>query len=160
MSHNEVFKSVTRYKTNWATVRLCWECSLQSVHKSSITHGFISRPDRVVHSLLPITGAGWLAVGPWLIVGSDSAPIVTVTILRGCWGLRFITISTGFFICILRLSLISISGACSGDTHFHLWCAQCWTSGCCVDSELWRTSSSPTLFERELLHRLQGVSAL
>ena len=35
----------------------------------------MTRPDRVVHGSLSINGAGRLTVGPWLIVGSDSAPL-------------------------------------------------------------------------------------
>ena len=48
---------------------------VQLVHTSSLTGGFTTRPDRVVHGLLPITGVGGSAVGLWLSAGLDSAPL-------------------------------------------------------------------------------------
>ena len=109
----------------------------------------------------PVPPVGWLWASGWLLI----------LILPHCHihslPRRFLSspvyhhFHRFFHMCTedYRLSLISISEACSGDTRFHLWCAHCRTLGCCVDPELWRDSSSPPLLECEFDH-LQGISVL
>ena len=80
--------------------RLHWKWSLQSVHKSRITRGFTTRSDGT--RLVGHNRCRWVDCGPLVDCWFWFCPIIAFTILRGCWNLRFINISTGFFICVLR----------------------------------------------------------